>query len=104
MDYNYTTTPADPSPLGNLLGTVCLLFICLLFLAYFVFYIWMLIDAAQKQYPKENENEKILWIILILFIPLSAVLYYFIQRPKYQGIPTPSGEIVNKPQESDQQK
>ncbi|AEH61296.1 hypothetical protein Mzhil_1456 [Methanosalsum zhilinae DSM 4017] len=53
----------------------------LLFLALTVFWLWMLVDCATKE---TNEgNERLIWIIIIVFTHfIGALLYYFIRRPK----------------------
>jgi len=46
-----------------------------------VFWIWMLIEAATKE-PSEG-NDKLIWILLIVFLGfLGAILYFFIRRPQ----------------------
>jgi hypothetical protein len=46
-----------------------------------VFWIWMLVDCAMKE-PSQG-NDKIVWILVILFTHLiGAALYFFIRRPK----------------------
>ncbi len=46
-----------------------------------LFWLWMLIDAIvrkQEDYPSKSANEKVLWIVLILFVHISAVVYLFV--------------------------
>ena len=46
-----------------------------------IFSLWVLIDCITKE-PSEG-NDKIVWTIVILSIPLiGAALYYFIRRPE----------------------
>ena len=46
-----------------------------------VFWIWMLIECAMKE-PSEG-NDKIVWIIIILFMNwLGALIYLIARRPK----------------------
>ena len=48
----------------------------LLALFFFVFWIWMLIDAIKNQ--KDN---KLMWVLLIIFLnALGAIIYYFSQK------------------------
>jgi hypothetical protein len=57
-------------PVGGLLG-----------LLYFVFWIWMLIDAIQN--PRFVGNERIVWVLVIIFLPcIGSILYFFIGRGK----------------------
>lgn len=49
-----------------------------LFLLLFAFWLWMLIDAAKRDF-----DDKAVWIILLLFLNvIGAVLYYFIVKRK----------------------
>jgi len=42
----------------------------------FVFWIWMIIDCAKRDFKKENE--KIIWILVIVLLSvLGATVYYF---------------------------
>ena len=46
-----------------------------------LFWLWMLIDAVvrkQEDYPSKSANEKVLWIVLILFVHISALVYWFV--------------------------
>lgn len=46
-----------------------------------IFWVWSLIDCATKE-PSEG-NEKVIWILIILFTHfLGALLYTLIRRPK----------------------
>ncbi len=46
-----------------------------------VFWLWMLIDCATKE-PSEG-NDKLIWIIVIIFTHLlGALVYFFVRRPK----------------------
>jgi len=48
------------------------------FLLLFVFWLWMLIDCAKREF-----DDKALWIILLIFLNfIAAVLYYFIVKRK----------------------
>ena len=45
-----------------------------------VFWVWMLIDCAVNE-PSEG-NEKVVWILVILFAHLiGALIYFFARRP-----------------------
>lgn len=47
----------------------------------FVFWIWMLVDCATKE-PSQG-NEKVVWILVIVFLHgLGALIYYFARRPQ----------------------
>ena len=46
-----------------------------------IFWIWMIIEAATKE--ASDGNDKISWIIIIIFTHLiGALLYFFVRRPK----------------------
>lgn len=57
------------SPGFMMFGTV----IGALFLA---FWIWMIADCAKRNF-KNNSNEKIVWILVILFAKIIGALIYF---------------------------
>ncbi|MEK6959272.1 MAG: PLDc N-terminal domain-containing protein [archaeon] len=47
----------------------------------FVLWILMIIDAVQRKFP--NENDKVLWIIILVFIGIpGAILYYLMVKSK----------------------
>ena len=47
----------------------------------FVFWIWMLIDAIQN--PTLVGNQRIVWVLVIIFLPcIGALIYYFVGRSK----------------------
>ena len=46
-----------------------------------IFWVWMIIEAATKE--ASEGNDKITWIIIIVFTHvLGALLYFFVRRPK----------------------
>ena len=46
-----------------------------------VFWIWMIVDCALHE--SSTGNDKIVWILVILFTHLiGALLYYFVRRPR----------------------
>jgi hypothetical protein len=46
-----------------------------------LFWLWMLIDCAMKE-PSDG-NDKLIWIIVIIFTHLlGALVYFFVRRPK----------------------
>ena len=47
----------------------------------FVIWVWMLIDCLSNE--PACENDKLLWVIVMLFAGiLGSILYYFIRRPE----------------------
>jgi len=75
-----------------------------------VFWLWMLIDAIirpAEDYPSKSTNEKILWIVLMIAVQVSAAVYWFmVWRPARSGRaavpatapPGPSMAMVPAPQ------
>jgi hypothetical protein len=57
-----------------------LLFV-LLALTGLVFWAWMIVDCATKE-PSQG-NDKIVWILVIIFTSwIGALIYYFVRRPQ----------------------
>lgn len=53
----------------------------LLSLAAPVAWIWMLVDAILREdadYPGSYENARLIWVLLIAFLPVTAVVYFFV--------------------------
>ena len=45
------------------------------------FWVWMLVDCATKE-PSAG-NDKIIWILVIIFTHwIGALIYYFVRRPE----------------------
>lgn len=60
---------------------ICWIVGALLSLAGLAVWIWMLIDCLANE-PNEG-NEKIIWILVILFANwIGALIYYFVRRPQ----------------------
>jgi hypothetical protein len=46
-----------------------------------ILWVWMLIDCATKE-PSDG-NDKIIWMLVILFTnAIGALIYYFVRRPE----------------------
>jgi hypothetical protein len=53
----------------------------ILSLAATIFWLWMLTDCATNE-PSEG-NDKLTWVLIILFVPLfGSIAYYFVRRPQ----------------------
>jgi len=64
-----------------LLPLLILLPLVLLGLACFAFWIWMLVDCATKE-PSQG-NDKIIWILVIIFTGwIGALIYFLVRRPE----------------------
>lgn len=50
----------------------------LIFLALVVALVWSVIDVIRN--PRLNENERLLWILLILFVPLLGPVLYIVKK------------------------
>jgi heme/copper-type cytochrome/quinol oxidase subunit 2 len=48
----------------------------------FAFWLWMLIAALSNE---PTTNEKILWVVLMIFLPVIGSLIYFIMRYRGRG-------------------
>jgi len=44
----------------------------------FVLWLWALIDVIRRNFT--NPNDKILWLVLILLVPLGALIYLIVGR------------------------
>ena len=54
------------------------------FLAALAFWVWMLIDCASNE-PSEG-NDKIIWILVIVFTGgIGALIYLLVRRPQRQA-------------------
>ncbi|MFC1775014.1 PLDc N-terminal domain-containing protein [Nanoarchaeota archaeon] len=53
-----------------------MIFVFVLSMFLFAFWVWMLVDAAKRNYKKEND--KILWILVIVLAGWIGGLIYFI--------------------------
>ena len=50
----------------------------------FIFWLWMLIHAITNNGLRDGE--KILWVLVIIFLPLlGSIIYFFVGRPKGTG-------------------
>ncbi|HMP84573.1 MAG TPA: PLDc N-terminal domain-containing protein [Verrucomicrobiota bacterium] len=56
-------------------------------IAMFVFWVWMLVHAAQNK--GLDDGERVAWILIIALVHfLGALLYFFIGRPKARRLAT----------------
>lgn len=47
----------------------------------FAFWVWMLVECATKE--ASTGNDKLIWVLVLLFTHLlGALLYFFIRRPR----------------------
>ena len=81
LDYTYDYT-YDTG--GGAAGFLVIAMWCcgaLLGLGMFVFNIWMLIHVLQHG----PDDQKILWLLLILFVPFGSVIYFFAKKKEFEG-------------------
>lgn len=79
-DYTYDYTYDDDVAGG--VGVVMMIVWCcsaLFGLANLAIVIWMLVHAIQNA----PEDKKVLWILLILFVPFAAWVYFFTKRKEW---------------------
>lgn len=72
----------DNAGIGALLGgSVCMLAFAAIGIAVLIFWVWALIDAIKN--PRLTDNERLLWIIVIVLTNwLGAVIYLIVGRKK----------------------
>ncbi len=76
--------PMFGSIIGGLFGLLVWLVMVAFCLAYFAFWLWMLIHAITNK--GLGGAEKIVWVIVLIFLHiLGPILYFFIGRPKGDG-------------------
>lgn len=64
--------------LGGFVGMFTIMFLFFaLAVALFVFWVWTIVDCVQRKF--DNNNERLVWILLIVLLGLiPSVLYYFL--------------------------
>jgi hypothetical protein len=71
----------EPAVGGILVIAFVSLVVLPLLLAFFAFWIWMLISAIQNK--GVTEGEKIAWVLVIALLHLlGAIIYFFVGHPK----------------------
>jgi hypothetical protein len=69
---------------SSLFGLLAFLVMGAISLACFAFWLWMLIHAITNKGLRDVE--KVVWVIVIIFLPfLGSLIYFFIGRPKGGG-------------------
>jgi hypothetical protein len=64
-----------------MLAALCFLFVVLLVIGGTLFWIAMIIECATRE--PETGNNKIVWIIILVFTHfVGALIYYFVRRPE----------------------
>ena len=69
------------SIVGSVFGLLVMLLGAALSLAGFAFWLWMLINAISNK--GLSDTEKIVWVLVIIFLPLvGSIIYFILGRPK----------------------
>ena len=69
---------------SGIFGLLVFLFTAAIGLACFAFWLWMLIHAITNK--SIADTEKIVWVIVVIFLPfVGSLIYFFIGRPKGGG-------------------
>jgi len=64
-----------------LIGLPCFLLSSLISIACTAFWIWMLVDCLMNESSKGNE--KLVWALVIVLLPLlGSLIYYLVRRPR----------------------
>ena len=64
-----------------MIGAAAVLLFVVLVLAATIFWIYMIVECATKE--SSAGNEKLIWILIIIFTHLiGALLYYVVRRPR----------------------
>lgn len=84
MDYTSTYDPAAAAAASTAAVGIwagMMIFWVIFGIGGFILFLWALIDVIRRQFP--NQNDKILWIVLIILISwLGPILYLTIGRKK----------------------
>ena len=66
---------------AGVIGIGFLIFILVFVLAILAFWIWMLVDCVQREFPPQEQNSKIVWILVIVLAGwIGALIYYFVVK------------------------
>lgn len=93
-DY-YESGVVDGSAAAGVTAFSWIIWCCcsLLGLAMFAFNIWMLVHAIQNA----ADDQKVLWILLILFVPFGSVIYFFAKKKEFEGGASAKSEPASPP-------
>ncbi len=82
LQENVTISPQTIERIGSMLSVFGVLIVVLFVLAFvaaiisLVFWVLMLIDCAKRKF--KNDNDKVIWILIIVFLHwIGALVYYF---------------------------
>ena len=67
--------------MDSMVFSLLMLGFVLFFVLQLVMWVWMLVDCLK--YESSEGNEKVIWILLMVFLGIiGSLLYYFIRRPQ----------------------
>ena len=71
----------DMAPaVSGIAALLCVGVSALVSLAFFVLWVWMLIDCIQNE-PNHPDNQFVLWLLVILLAGgIGAIIYYFVRK------------------------
>lgn len=72
-------------------GLICVLFVIVLSFAVVALQIWMIVDAATNN--SLDSTMKLVWILVIIFVPLGFVIYFFVARKAKTDQGNPGFEV-----------
>jgi len=73
--------PINPALWAALLPFLIIIPLIFVGLAFVAFWIWMLVDCATKE-PSQG-NDKLIWILVIIFTHwIGALIYFLVRRPE----------------------
>jgi len=88
MDYSASYDPAAAAAVGTAavgLGIAWILFLLVFFGIGFFIWLWALIDVIRRQFP--NQNDKTLWLIIVILLYWIGGVVYLIAGRKKGTIP-----------------
>ena len=65
----------------GILGLMIMLLFIIIPILSSIFWIWMVVDCAQRNFKKKND--KIIWILIVVLLHIvGALIYYFVIKRK----------------------
>jgi len=66
---------------AGLVGVGFFIFILIFAVVVIGFWIWMLVDCIQRDFPPQEQNSKIIWILVIVLAGwIGALIYFFVVK------------------------
>ena len=53
------------------------------------FFLWMVVHCALNE--TSESNLKLVWLLIIIFVPLSSFIYYFVRKRPRSAVPQRAG-------------